>query len=285
MGDKINPVDIAKASIEHAKRNGNDVVIIDTAGRLHVDENLMDELLNIVKSVDPQEKLLVLDAMTGQDAVNVTESFAEKLDLTGVILTKLDGDARGGAALSLRAVTDVPIKFISLGEKMDSLEVFYPDRMSNRILGMGDVLSLIEKAQEAVDEKKAKEFEEKLKNQSFTFEDFLDQMQQVKNLGPLEDILAMIPGVNNKMLKNLNVDEKEFDRVEAIIRSMTPKERIKPEIIDVSRKKRISNGAGVPVTEVNKLLKQFKELKKMMKQFSGMGNKMKKGKFKLPFPF
>ena len=164
MGDKINPVDIAKASIEHAKRNGNDVVIIDTAGRLHVDENLMDELLNIVKSVDPQEKLLVLDAMTGQDAVNVTESFAEKLDLTGVILTKLDGDARGGAALSLRAVTDVPIKFISLGEKMDSLEVFYPDRMSNRILGMGDVLSLIEKAQEAVDEKKAKEFEEKLKN-------------------------------------------------------------------------------------------------------------------------
>lgn len=223
--------------------------------------------------------------MTGQDAVNVTESFAEKLDLTGVILTKLDGDARGGAALSLRAVTDVPIKFISLGEKMDSLEVFYPDRMSNRILGMGDVLSLIEKAQEAVDEKKAKEFEEKLKNQSFTFEDFLDQMQQVKNLGPLEDILAMIPGVNNKMLKNLNVDEKEFDRVEAIIRSMTPKERIKPEIIDVSRKKRISNGAGVPVTEVNKLLKQFKELKKMMKQFSGMGNKMKKGKFKLPFPF
>lgn len=285
MGDKINPVDIAKASIEHAKRNGNDVVIIDTAGRLHVDENLMDELLNIVKSVDPQEKLLVLDAMTGQDAVNVTESFAEKLDLTGVILTKLDGDARGGAALSLRAVTDVPIKFISLGEKMDSLEVFYPDRMSNRILGMGDVLSLIEKAQEAVDEKKAKEFEEKLKNQSFTFEDFLDQMQQVKNLGPLEDILAMIPGVNNKMLKNLNVDEKEFDRVEAIIKSMTPKERIKPEIIDVSRKKRISNGAGVPVTEVNKLLKQFKELKKMMKQFSGMGNKMKKGKFKLPFPF
>lgn len=285
MGDKINPVDIAKASIEHAKRNGNDVVIVDTAGRLHIDENLMDELLNITKALNPQEILLVLDSMTGQDAVNVTESFSNKLDLTGVILTKLDGDARGGAALSLRAVTDVPIKFISMGEKMDSLEVFYPERMSSRILGMGDVLSLIEKAQEAVDEKKAKELEEKLKNQTFTFEDFLDQMQQMKNLGPLEDLLAMIPGMNNKMLKGMNIDEKDFNRVEAMIRSMTKKERLKPEIIDVSRKKRIANGAGVPVTEVNKLLKQFKELRKMMKQFSNMGSKMKKGKFKMPFPF
>ena len=223
--------------------------------------------------------------MTGQDAVNVTSSFANQIDLTGVILTKLDGDARGGAALSLRAVTDIPIKFISMGEKMDQLEIFYPDRMASRILGMGDVLSLIEKAQSAVDQKKAQELEQKIRNQSFTFDDFLDQMNQMKNLGPIEDLLAMVPGMNNKMLKGINVDQKDFSRVEAIITSMTKEERQKPDIIDVSRKKRIALGSGVQVTEVNKLLKQFKELKKMMKQFSSMGNKMKKGKFKMPFKF
>ncbi len=285
MGDKINPVDISKAALEHAKRNNNDVLIIDTAGRLHIDETLMQELQDIAKATEPNEILLVLDAMTGQDAVNVTSSFANQIDLTGVILTKLDGDARGGAALSLRAVTDIPIKFISMGEKMDQLEIFYPDRMASRILGMGDVLSLIEKAQSAVDQKKAQELEQKIRNQSFTFDDFLDQMNQMKNLGPIEDLLAMVPGMNNKMLKGINVDQKDFSRVEAIITSMTKEERQKPDIIDVSRKKRIALGSGVQVTEVNKLLKQFKELKKMMKQFSNMGNKMKKGKFKLPFKF
>ena len=267
------------------KKNGNDVVIIDTAGRLHIDETLMDELIQINDAVNPSEILLVLDAMTGQDAVNVAAAFDEKLSLSGVILTKLDGDARGGAALSIRAVTDVPIKFIAMGEKMDQIEVFHPDRMASRILGMGDVLSLIEKAQEAVDEKKAQELEKKIREQSFTLDDFLEQIEQMRNLGPIEDLLGMIPGMNNKMLKNVKVDDKEFVRVEAIIKSMTKEERIKPEIIDISRRKRIANGSGTTPADVNKLLKQFKDLRKMMKQFGSMGKKLKKRKFGMPFPF
>ncbi|WP_138159111.1 signal recognition particle protein [Peptoniphilus catoniae] len=285
MGDKISPVDISKAALEHAKRNGNDVVLIDTAGRLHIDENLMSELKSIAYETNPSEILLVLDAMTGQDAVNVAEAFDKELKLSGVILTKLDGDARGGAALSIRAVTDVPIKFITTGEKLDQIESFHPDRMSSRILGMGDVLSLIEKAQEHVDEKKAMELEKKLRTQTFTFDDFLDQMEQMKNMGPLEDILAMIPGMNNKALKNIKIDEKEFVKVEAIIKSMTKEERIKPEIIDISRRKRIAQGSGTSPVDVNKLLKQFKDLRKMMKQFGKMSKSPKMGRFKMPFSF
>ena len=283
MGDKISPVDIAKASIEHAKRNSNDIVIIDTAGRLHIDENLMEEIKGIKEAVNPTEILLVVDAMTGQDAVNVAESFNENLDITGVILTKLDGDARGGAALSIRKVAQKPIKFIAMGEKMDQLEAFHPDRMASRILGMGDVLSLIEKAQESFDEKKALELEQKIRSQTFTFDDYLDQIQQMKNMGSINDILAMIPGVNNKALKGINVDEKEFDRVGAIIQSMTKAERENPDIIDSSRRKRIAQGSGTNVSEVNKLLKQFKDLRKMMKQFGNIEKQMKKSKFKLPF--
>lgn len=285
MGDKISPVDISKAAIEHAIKNNNDVVIIDTAGRLHIDEELMDELKAINDAVNPSEILLVLDAMTGQDAVNVAKTFDEKLSLTGVILTKLDGDARGGAALSLRAVTNKPIKFIATGEKMDALEVFHPERMASRILGMGDVLSLIEKAQASIDEQSAKELEQKLRSQTFTLDDFLVQMEQMRNMGPLDELIGMIPGMNNKALKGIKVDEKEFGRVEAIIKSMTPKERIKPEIIDISRRRRIATGSGTSPAEVNRLLKQFKDLKKMMKQFGNMEKNFKKGKFKMPFPF
>lgn len=285
MGDKINPVDISKAGLEHAKKNGNDVVIIDTAGRLHIDENLMEELKEIAENLNPSEILLVLDAMTGQDAVNVADAFNKLLSLTGVILTKLDGDARGGAALSLRAVTDVPIKFIASGEKMDDLEIFHPDRMASRILGMGDMLSLIEKAEEMVDQKKAKELEEKLRSQTFTFDDFLDQMQQIKKMGPLEDILGMLPGMNSKALKNVKLPEGEMARVEAIIRSMTKEERTKPDIIDSSRRKRIADGSGTSPSDVNKLLKQFKDLRKMMKQLGNMQKNMKRGKFRMPFSF
>lgn len=285
MGDKISPLDISKASLEHAKKNGNDVVIIDTAGRLHIDENLMRELKDMARALDPSEILLVLDSMTGQDAVNVADSFDDLLKLTGVVLTKLDGDARGGAALSIRAVTDVPIKFIASGEKMDNIEVFHPDRMASRILGMGDMLSLIEKAEAVVDEKKAKELEKKLINQTFTFDDFLDQMQQIKKMGPLEDILGMIPGVNSKVLKSVKLPENEMVKVEAIIKSMTKKERIKPDIIDSSRRKRIAEGSGTSPAEVNKLLKQFKDLRKMMKQFGNMSKGLKKQRFKMPFSF
>lgn len=285
MGDKISPVDISRAAIEHAIKNNNDVVIIDTAGRLHIDEELMDELKAINDAVNPSEILLVLDAMTGQDAVNVAKTFDEKLSLTGVILTKLDGDARGGAALSLRAVTNKPIKFIATGEKMDALEVFHPERMASRILGMGDVLSLIEKAQASIDEQSAKELEQKLRSQTFTLDDFLVQMEQMRNMGPLDELIGMIPGMNNKALKGIKVDEKEFARVEAIIKSMTPKERMKPEIIDISRRRRIATGSGTSPAEVNRLLKQFKDLKKMMKQFGNMEKNFKRGKFKMPFPF
>ncbi|OHW62732.1 signal recognition particle protein [Andreesenia angusta] len=284
MGDKVDPVNIAKAGVEHGKKNGNDLIIIDTAGRLHIDDELMDELGNIKSEVQPQEILLVVDSMTGQDAVSVAETFDEKLDVNGVVLTKLDGDARGGAALSIKAVTGKPIKFIGMGEKLDQLEVFYPERMSSRILGMGDVLSLIEKAQETFDADKAKELEQKIKSQEFDFEDFLGQLQQMKNMGPLTDLLGMIPGMNSKQMKNLNVDEREFVKIEAIIQSMTRKERQNPDLIDGSRRKRIAKGSGSNIQDVNKLLKQFKETKKMMKKFGDLEKTMKKkGKLGLPF--
>ena len=284
MGDKVDPVDIAKASLEHAKRSGNDVVIIDTAGRLHIDETLMDEISRIHQAVNSDEVLLVLDAMTGQDAVNVAESFDKLLSITGVVLTKLDGDARGGAALSIRAVTDKPIKFVGMGEKLDQLETFHPDRMASRILGMGDVLSLIERAQSSIDEKKAIDLEQKLRTQQFTLDDFLDQLDQMKSMGPIDELLGMIPGMNSKALKGISVGEKDISRIEAIIQSMTKKERINPEIINSSRRKRIAQGSGSTVTDVNKLLKQFKETKKMMKKFTSMEKSMKKkGKLNLPF--
>lgn len=284
MGTQVNPVDIAKAGVEEAKRTGRDLVIVDTAGRLHIDENLMSELKNIKDAIKPDEILLVVDAMTGQDAVNVSETFNESLDITGVVLTKLDGDARGGAALSIRSVTQKPIKFIGVGEKLEDLQIFHPDRMASRILGMGDVLSLIEKAEDALDEKKARALQEKLRNQSFTFNDFLDQLQQVRNMGPLEDLLSMMPGMNSKALKGISIDEKEIQRVEAMIQAMTPEEREKPDIINTSRKERIAKGSGTTIVELNKLLKQFKDMKKMMKQFSSFGKKAKKkGKFKFPF--
>ncbi|WP_099190408.1 signal recognition particle protein [Tepidibacter mesophilus] len=285
MGDKENPVNIAKEGISHALNHNNDVVIIDTAGRLHIDELLMDELKNIKTEVKPHEILLVIDSMTGQDAVNVAENFNEALGIDGVVLTKLDGDTRGGAALSVRSVTRKPIKFIGMGEKLDDLEPFHPDRMASRILGMGDVLSLIEKAEQAIDVKKAKELEAKIKNQEFDFEDFLTQMEQVKSLGPLNKIMEMIPGMSgSKELKNINFDDKEIRRIEAIIKSMTKKERKNPSILNASRRRRIANGSGTKVQEVNRLVKQFEQTKKMMKQFGDLEKSMKKGgKMKLPF--
>ncbi|OFL14161.1 signal recognition particle protein [Anaerococcus sp. HMSC068A02] len=281
---KQDPVQTANEAKEYARRNNNDVVVMDTAGRLQIDEDLMDELKNIKKVVKPDEILLVVDAMVGQESVNVAKTFDEYLDITGVILTKLDGDARGGAALSIRQVVGKPIKFIGTGEKLDDLEAFHPDRMASRILGMGDVLSLIEKAEKQVSLKDARELEEKMRNQSYTLDDFVEQINQIRNMGPLEDLLAMIPGVNNKMLKNVNVDEKGFVRIEALISSMTKEEREKPEIIGKSRKERIAKGSGVDMNELNKLLKQFKELKKMMKQFTNM-KKGRKGKRKFNMPF
>ncbi|RQD70359.1 MAG: signal recognition particle protein [Tindallia sp. MSAO_Bac2] len=285
MGSQVDPVNIAKAGIEEAKKNGNDLVIIDTAGRLHVDNNLMEELQNIKKAVKPQEILLVVDSMTGQDAVNVAESFSEQVGIDGVILTKLDGDTRGGAALSVRAVTQKPIKFVGMGEKIEEFEAFHPDRMASRILGMGDVLSLIEKAQTSMDMKKAQELEKKMRTQQFTFDDFLDQLQQMKNMGSMKEILEMIPGVGGKQLKNLDVDEKELVYIEAIIQSMTREERTDPGVINGSRRKRIAAGSGTSIQQVNKLLKQFEQTRKMMKQFTDMEKGAKKGgKFKLPFP-
>jgi len=281
---KQDPVQTANEAKEYARRNNNDVVIMDTAGRLQIDEDLMDELKNIKKVVKPDEILLVVDAMVGQESVNVAKTFDDYLDISGVILTKLDGDARGGAALSIRQVVGKPIKFIGTGEKLDDLEAFHPDRMASRILGMGDVLSLIEKAEKQVSLKDARELEEKMRNQSYTLDDFVEQINQIRNMGPLEDLLAMIPGVNNKMLKNVNVDEKGFVRIEALISSMTKEEREKPEIIGKSRKERIAKGSGVDMNELNKLLKQFKELKKMMKQFTNM-KKGRKGKRKFNMPF
>ncbi|AIS52549.1 signal recognition particle protein Ffh [Thermoanaerobacter kivui] len=283
MGDKTNPVDIAKASIDYAKSHNMDVVIIDTAGRLHIDDELMEELINIKKVVNPDEILLVVDAMTGQDAVNVASSFNERLDITGVILTKLDGDTRGGAALSIKAVTQKPIKYIGTGEKLSDIEPFYPDRMASRILGMGDVLTLIEKAQAAIDEKKALEMGQKLLTKQFTLDDFLEQLQSLKNMGPLDQLLGMIPGMSKNMLKGIDISEKDLKRVEAIIQSMTKEERQNPSIINGSRKKRIAKGSGTTIQQVNSLLKQFEETKKMMKKFADFDKDIKKGKLKLPF--
>lgn len=288
LGDQVSPVEIAKKAIEKAKEDHHDYVLIDTAGRLHVDEALMDELKQIKELTKPDEIFLVVDAMTGQDAVNVASSFNDQLGLTGVVLTKLDGDTRGGAALSIRSVTNTPIKFVGLGEKMDAIEAFHPERMASRILGMGDVLTLIEKAQANVDEEKARELEQKMRTASFTLDDFLDQLGQVRKMGPLDELLKMMPGANKiKGLNNLQIDEKQISHVEAVIKSMTKAEKTQPEIINASRRKRIAKGSGTSVQEVNRLLKQFEDMKKMMKQMSGMQQKgKKKGGFKLPFnPF
>lgn len=268
-GTSVNPVDIANEAMTYARENGHDLVIIDTAGRLHIDEQLMDELKNIKNLVNPQEILLVVDAMTGQDAVNVAESFHQQLDLTGVILTKLDGDTRGGAALSIRKITNVPIKFMGMGEKLDTLEVFHPERMASRILGMGDVMTLIERAQENFDEEESMKLADKMMNATYDFNDFLKQMKQMKKLGAFEDILKMIPGVGNQ-LKDVNIDPKQMARVEAIIQSMTEHERKNPDLINASRKNRIAKGSGCDIAEVNRLIKQFTDMRKMMKKFSNM---------------
>ena len=285
LGDKVSPVEIAKAGLESAKANGNDIVFIDTAGRLHVDEEMMDELKNIKEAVQPTEILLVIDAMLGQDAVNVAETFNNMLDITGVVLTKLDGDTRGGAALSVRHVTGKPIKFVGTGEKLDTIEPFFPDRMASRILGMGDVLSLIEKAEAAFDEKKAAELEKKMREQTFTLDDYLDQFRQVRKMGSMDQLMGMIPGVNQNALKNAKIDERQIDRMEAIILSMTPAERDKPSIINASRRKRIAAGSGMKVEDVNRLLKQYDQVVNMMKQFTSgnISKLMKRGKFKMPF--
>lgn len=286
MGDKQNPVDIAKAAYEHAKKEKFNVLILDTAGRLHIDEDMMKELANIKEAIEVDQTVLVVDAMTGQDAVNVAETFGEKVGIDGVILTKLDGDARGGAALSIKAITGKPILFVGMGEKLSDLEQFYPDRMASRILGMGDVMSLIEKAQANLDEEKAKEMEQKFRKNSFGFDDYLESMNQMKNMGGLSSVLNMIPGMGSQM-KDIDsmVDEKDMARKEAMILSMTPRERSHPEILNQSRKARIAKGAGVDMAEVNRLVKQFEQAKKMMKQMPGLmgGKGGKRGKFKLPF--
>ena len=285
MGDKVSPVKIAEEGVKYAVQKGYDMVFIDTAGRLQIDEALMDELKNIKKKIDPTEILLTVDAMIGQESVNVAETFNELLDITGVVLTKLDGDTRGGAALSIRHVTGKPIKFIGVGEKMDAIEPFHPDRMASRILGMGDVLSLIEKAEQAYDAKKAEELEQKLRKSLFTLDDYLDQLAQIKGMGNLEQLMGMIPGVKPGALKDAKIDERALAHTEAMIRAMTKKEREHPEIINASRKIRIAKGSGTSVEEVNKLLKQFDQMRKMIKQFSsgGMGKRSPFGKMKIPF--
>ena len=283
MGTKVSPVEIAKAGVAHAIKNGHDMVFIDTAGRLHIDEELMDELVNIKKATSPTEILLTVDAMTGQDAVNVAKTFNEMLDITGVVLTKMDGDTRGGAALSVKYITGKPIKFIGTGEKMDAIELFHPDRMASRILGMGDVLSLIEKAEATIDEKNAREMEKKFREQTFTLDDFLEQMRQIKKMGNLEQLLGMIPGMKAGALKEAQVDENQMARIEAIILSMTKAERERPDIINGSRRKRIAKGSGTTVEDVNKLLKQFEQMKKTMKQFATMSKRRGFGGMKLPF--
>lgn len=285
MGDKHKPLNIAKAALEHAAKNGFNVVILDTAGRLHIDEAMMEELQEIKANLTVHQTLLVVDAMTGQDAVNVSEMFNEKITIDGVILTKLDGDTRGGAALSIRAVTGRPILYVGMGEKLSDLEQFYPDRMASRILGMGDILTLIDKAQVNFDENKARELERKIKKAEFDFNDFLDQMQQVKKMGGISDLLSMLPGAG-KQLKDVEIDENAISSTEAIIYSMTKAERANPDLLNLPRKKRIAAGAGVNISEVNQLVKQFEQSKKMMKQFSGMmGKGGKQGKFKMPFGF
>jgi len=279
-----NPVEIAKAGMAHAERHGHDMVFIDTAGRLHVDEVLMNELSSIKEIANPTEILLVVDAMTGQDAVNVASAFNEKLDITGVLLSKLDGDTRGGAALSIRYVTGKPIKFIGTGEKLDAIEPFYPDRMASRILGMGDVLTLIEKAQQSYDEKKAMELEKKIRENTFTLTDYLEQFRQVKNMGSIEELAGMIPGLKPGALKDAKVDEKAMAHTEAIILSMTEEEREHPNVINGSRRKRIAAGSGTTVEEVNRLLRQYDQMNKMIKQLtSQFGGKAGKKKMKLPF--
>ena len=285
LGDQVSPVEIAKQSLERAAYLACDTVIIETAGRLHIDEALMQELKNIKEAVQPHEILLTIDAMTGQDAVTVADTFNKNLGVTGLIITKLDGDARGGAVLSVKEVTGCSVKYVGMGEKLDALEPFYPDRMASRILGMGDILSLIDKIKDTTDLAKALEMEKKLRKDEFTLEQFLEQMQQIKKMGSLETILGLIPGMGNisQKLKDANVDEKEFDRVEAIIRSMTPKERRRPEIINGSRRQRIAAGCGMRVQDVNKLLKNFEDSKKMMKKMQGMSKFASKGGVKLPF--
>ena len=286
MGDKQNPVNIAKAAIEHAKNQNFNVVILDTAGRLHVDEDMMQELIRIKEEVNVDQTILVVDAMTGQDAVNVAESFNQKVGIDGVILTKMDGDTRGGAALSIKAISGKPILYVGMGEKLSDLEQFYPDRMASRILGMGDVMSLIEKAQQNIDEDKAREMEQKIKKATFGFDDYLESMNQMKNMGGISSVLNMLPGLGNKA-KDIEgmIDEKDMARKEAIILSMTPKERANPDLLNPSRKKRIARGAGVDIAEVNRMVKQFDQTRKMMKQMPGMlgGKSGKRGGFKLPF--
>ena len=286
MGDKQNPVDIAKGAVEYAKNHGFNVVILDTAGGLHVDEDMMQELQNIKTALDVDQTLLVVDAMTGQDAVNVSDMFNQKIGIDGVILTKLDGDTRGGAALSIKATCGKPILFVGMGEKLSDLEQFYPDRMASRILGMGDVMSLIEKAQANIDEEKARDMEQKLKKAQFGFDDYLESMSQVKKMGGISSILSMMPGMGTKMPDiESAIDEKKMGRIEAIILSMTPQERSNPDVLNPSRKKRIAKGAGVDISEVNRLVKQFEQMRKMMKQLPGMmgGKGGKRGKFRLPF--
>ena len=286
MGDKNKPADIAKAALEHARKNGNNIVILDTAGRLHIDEDMMAELANIKEAITVDQTILVVDAMTGQDAVNVADTFGQKVGIDGVILTKMDGDTRGGAALSIKAISGKPILYVGMGEKLSDLEQFYPERMASRILGMGDVMSLIEKAQANLDEEKAKEMEQKFRKNSFGFDDYLESMNQMKNMGGLSSVLSMLPGIGSQV-KDLDsmVDEKDMARKEAIILSMTPRERSHPEILNPSRKNRIAKGAGVDVAEVNRMVKQFEQAKKMMKQMPGLmgGKGGKRGKFKLPF--
>ena len=287
MGDRQNPVDIAKAAVEHARNHGHNVVILDTAGRLHVDESMMEELENIKAAVDVYQTILVVDAMTGQDAVNVSDTFNQKVGIDGVILTKLDGDTRGGAALSIKATCGKPILYVGMGEKLSDLEQFYPDRMASRILGMGDVMSLIEKAQANIDEEKARSMEQKLKKAQFGFDDYLESMEQMKNMGGMRKLLEMLPGMGGSQLKQIEdaMDEKKMAQIEAMILSMTPKERANPDLLNPSRKKRIAAGAGVDISEVNKLVKQFDQSRKMMKQMGGMMNSKsaKRGKFRLPF--
>ena len=288
MGDKQKPLNIAKAAIEHAKKNNNNVVILDTAGRLHVDEDMMNELVEIRDNIELTQTVLVVDAMTGQDAVNVAKEFNEKIGIDGISVTKLDGDTRGGAALSIKAITGKPILYIGMGEKLSDLEQFHPDRMASRILGMGDVLSLIEKAEQSIDQDKAKEMEQRLKKAQFTFDDYLEYMSQIKNMGGLSSLLSMMPGVGGKINDDMLPDEKQLGKIEAIIYSMTKEERSNPDVINPSRKQRIAKGAGVDISQVNKLVKQFEQARKMMKSMPGlMGGKGKKkrGGFKMPFGF
>ena len=288
MGDKQKPLNIAKAAIEHAKKNNNNVVILDTAGRLHVDEDMMNELVEMRDNIELTQTVLVVDAMTGQDAVNVAKEFNEKIGIDGIIVTKLDGDTRGGAALSIKAITGKPILYIGMGEKLSDLEQFHPDRMASRILGMGDVLSLIEKAEQSIDQDKAKEMEQRLKKAQFTFDDYLEYMSQIKNMGGLSSLLSMMPGVGGKINDDMLPDEKQLGKIEAIIYSMTKEERSNPDVINPSRKQRIAKGAGVDISQVNKLVKQFEQARKMMKSMPGlMGGKGKKkrGGFKMPFGF